>query len=400
MRPLNRQPEAMASRPALNDAQRFAWLRLIRTPRIGPSTFRDLINLYGSAEAALEHLSSMTARRGRPIKPSDAEAIHEEMELADQLGARFVAAGEPGYPVYLAKVDRPPPLLCLLESGSARLPDPAVAIVGSRNASAAGRRLATDMAQTLGEAGFAVHSGLARGIDAAAHQGALSTGTAAFLAGGIDRPYPAEHADLLKQIVDAGGAVYSEMPLGWTARAQDFPRRNRLVAGSSLGLVVVEAARRSGSLITAGQAADFGRAVMAVPGFPLDPRSEGPNQLLRDGATLVRSAQDVREEIEPLLEPSASLHQTEMDWAAPAGSPRGQLTENPNQAADVPPVPEDGEAALASAMGVSPVSADELIAATGLPTAMVRAWLVEMELTDRLVRYAGDRFAWNPSGTA
>ena len=385
----------MAERPSLSDAQRFAWLRLIRTPRIGPSTFRDLINLFGSAEAALDGVQEMTARRGRPIRPADPSTIRHEMEAALGMGARFVAAGEPGYPRYLAKVDRPPPLLCVLMASSTHLPEPAIALVGARNASAAGRTLAARMAGELGEAGYAVHSGLARGIDAAAHEGALETGTAAFLAGGLDRPYPPEHESLLKQIVDQGGAAYSEMPMGWAARSQDFPRRNRLVAGSSLGLVVVEAARRSGSLITAGQAADLGRAVMAVPGFPLDPRSEGPNQLLRDGATLVRDARDVVEEVAPLVTSDPFAAQPVQGWERPATSPRGHLTEGSRPDS----LPDDGEAALMAAMSVSPVAADDLIASTGLPTALVRAWLVEMELADRLVRYPGDRFAWNPSAT-
>lgn len=379
--------------PIPDETQRLAWLRLIRTPRIGPATFRDLINRYGSAQAALDALPEMTARRGRPIKPIDISVVEREMADAERLGARFVVVGEKDYPPLLTKIDHPPPVLCLLAQafdGSSR---PAVGLVGSRNASAGGVTLAKQMAQELGEADFLVISGLARGMDAAAHTGALKTGTIAFTAGGLARPYPPEHGELMKAIVAQGGAIYSEMPIEWTARAQDFPRRNRLVAASGLGLVVVEAAKRSGSLITANQAAEMGRLVMAVPGFPLDPRSAGPNRLIRDGATLVRDAKDVLDELAPILKGTAvSSGQEEPNLF---GQTPYRLEEG-ERSFERDGIPQDVDERLAQAMTYSPIAADDLIAATGIATGTVRAWLLENELADRLVRSQGDRFAWNP----
>lgn len=379
--------------PAAEDAQKFAWLRLIRTPRIGPATFRDLINRYGSAQAALEALPDMTARSGRPIEPIDAADIEKEMADATRLGARYIILGEEAYPPLLAKIEYPPPVLCVFAGKNTPSGKPGVGLVGSRNASAGGITLAKQMAQELGEAGFVVISGLARGMDAAAHTGALRTGTIAFTAGGLARPYPPEHGDLMKAIVAEGGAIYSEMPLDWTARAQDFPRRNRLVAASGLGLVVVEAANRSGSLITANQATEMGRLVMAVPGFPLDPRSAGPNRLIRDGATLVRHAKDVLEELAPLLKSltvSPALEEPVPGSPAPNRLEEGDRTLNPDG------LRQDVDEQLVQAMTYSPIAADDLIAATGVTTSAVRAWLLENELVGRLVRYPGDRFAWNP----
>lgn len=333
--------------PVPQDDQRFAWLRLIRTPRIGPATFRDLINQYGSAQAALDALPEMTARRGRPIRPIDAADIEKEMAGAARLGARYVIIGEDAYPPLLAKIDHPPPVICVLADNNDALKKPAIGLVGSRNASAGGITLAKQMARELGEAGFVVISGLARGMDAAAHTGALKTGTIAFTAGGLARPYPPEHGDLMKAIVAQGGAICSEMPLDWTARAQDFPRRNRLVAASGFGLVVVEAANRSGSLITANQATEMGRLVMAVPGFPLDPRSVGPNRLIRNGATLVRNAKDVLEELAPLFDSSAISSATDephLVGQAPYSLEESEQSFHPND------IPQDVDEQLAQAM--------------------------------------------------
>lgn len=379
--------------PVPDHTQRLAWLRLIRTPRIGPATFRDLINHYSSAQAALDALPDMTARRGRPIKPIDAADVEKEMADAASLGARYVTIDEEAYPSLLAKIENPPPVLCVLTQNANPTEKPCVGLVGSRNASAGGITLAKQLARELGEAGLVVISGLARGMDAAAHTGALRTGTIAFTAGGLARPYPPEHADLMQAIVGNGGAIYSEMPLNWTARAQDFPRRNRLVAASGFGLIVVEAADRSGSLITANQANEMGRLVMAVPGFPLDPRSAGPNRLIRSGATLVRNAKDVLEELKPLLQyPTVSSAQ---DGPLPGGQASFHLEES-EQTFNADGVPQGAEEQLTQAMTYSPVAADDLIASTGVPTGAVRAWLLENELAERLIRYRGDRFAWNP----
>ncbi len=380
--------------PLLEDSERLAWLRLIRTPGIGPARFADLLDVFGDAQSALEGLPELTGRRGTAILPVQAEHAEREMEEAQKLGARFVAVGEPGYPATLCHTDRPPPVLCALVRDLSVGTRPMVAMVGARNASAGGLSLAKSMAAELGGAGMVVVSGLARGVDAAAHVGALKTGTIAFMAGGLAKPYPPEHVDLMHRIVDDGGAVYSEMPLGWTARAQDFPRRNRLVAGSSLGVVVVEAAKRSGSLITARQAGEAGRLVMAVPGFPLDPRSDGPNSLIREGATLVTNAKDVMGELAPLIDqagnggdvPSASISRQlfrEGDTAAPRYDSNATMS-------------DAIEEALEALMSHSPASADTFIETTGAPASVVRVWLFENDLAGRVVRYPGDLWAWNP----
>lgn len=405
---------------SLSDEQRLDWLQLIRTPRVGPALFQDLVNHFGSAAAALEAVPDMAARRGAPIKPSDRGDAAREMANVHKLGARFLARGEAGYPVLLAKTDCPPPLLCASIEQLDVAKKPGVAIVGARNGSAGGLSVARAMAQELGEAGFAVISGLARGIDSAAHLGSLETGTIAFVAGGLAKPYPPENADLMRQIVARGGAVYSEVPLDWTARAQDFPRRNRLVAGSCIALVVVEAARRSGSLITARQALDLGREVMAVPGFPMDPRSEGPNSLIRDGAKLVRNAADVVAEIGVLdaqgfgiqslgeAQPYARNAQVQPDLLREdeAGPPLhstgedsgGEVTAGkPRPGFDLSGAVEQR---LNDAMGFSPIATDVLVAQTALPAQLVRVWLLENELSGRIVRSRGDRFAWNPDGRA
>ncbi|MFK7792156.1 MAG: DNA-processing protein DprA [Devosiaceae bacterium] len=374
---------------SLTDGQRLDWLQLIRTPQVGPALFQDLINHFGSAASALDALPDMAARRGKPLRPiarADAEA---EMQGAHKIGARFVVTGEPGYPVLLNHTSRPPPMLCALMRDEQIAQKTGIGIVGARNASAGGLSLARAMAQALGNQGYATLSGLARGIDAAVHLGSLKFGTVAFVAGGLARPYPPEHGDLMHQIANEGGAVYSEMPLNWVARAQDFPKRNRLVAGSSLGLIVVEAAKRSGSLITARQALEIGREVMAVPGFPMDPRSDGPNSLIRDGARLVRDADDVIAELRPL--------EGKTDYLAHQSKPQGDLLQ---EAQDLPfehqLTDQDADSALNAAMGFSPVEADTLIATTGVPTHLVRGWLLENELAGAIVRSSGDRFAWNP----
>ncbi|WP_292551574.1 DNA-processing protein DprA, partial [Mesorhizobium sp.] len=269
--------------------------------------------------------------------------------------------------------DNPPPLLAVKGEGAVfRLP--AIAIVGARNASLAGVKMARMLAADLGRDGYAIVSGLARGIDTAAHQGSLSSGTIGVLAGGLDMPYPPENAALCNEIVERGGAVVSEMPFGWQPRAQDFPRRNRLVAGMALGLVVVEAAQRSGSLISARLAGEMGRLVFAVPGSPLDPRAAGSNGLLKDGATLVTEAADVSSAIAPLAGARVSR-------IAP-------LAEPPDLSA-MPPPREDDRAGVLEALGPTPVAVDEVIRHTGLSAAQVSMVLLELDLAGRLERHAG-----------
>ena len=361
--------------PRLSDRQRLAWLRLIRTQNVGPASFRDLINRFGSAETALEMLPELMLSGGlnRLVRiPSTAEA-EAEMEAADKAGARFVGIGEPGYPPLLKTMDHPPPLLAM--KGEAAVFDlPAAAIVGARNASLAGIKMARTLAAELGGEGYAIISGLARGIDTAAHQGSLSTGTIGVLAGGLDRPYPPENTDLIEEICDHGGAVITEMPFGWQPRAQDFPRRNRLVAAGALGLVVVEAAKRSGSLISARLAGEMGRLVFAVPGSPLDPRAGGTNGLIKDGATLVTEAADVSGSLAPLAGRPPSLPD--------------RFEEPPDFTATPPPGEED-RARVVEALGTTPVAPDEIIRHTGLHPAQVFMVLLELDLAGRLERHAG-----------
>ena len=273
--------------------EKLAWLRLIRSENVGTITFHRLVERFGSAGAALEALPELARRGGgaRKIKVCPKAAAEREMEALDSLGARLIARGEAGYPALLAHIDDAPPLLGVI--GHAHLLErTAIAVVGARNASLNGRRFARRLAGDLGSGGLLVVSGLARGIDSSAHEGALETGTAAVLAGGIDVVYPEEAAGLYADIRERG-VLMSEMPPGTRPQARHFPRRNRLISGLSRGVVVVEASPRSGSLITARLALEQGREVFAVPGSPLDPRARGTNDLIRQGATLTESADDV-----------------------------------------------------------------------------------------------------------
>ena len=361
--------------PRLSDRQRLSWLRLIRTPNVGPASFRQLINRFGSAETALEMLPELMISGGasRIARiPSVAEA-EAELEAAGKADARFVGIGEADYPPLLKNMDNPPPLLAVKgEAAVFRLP--AVAIVGARNASLAGIKMARMLAADLGRDGYAIVSGLARGIDTSAHQGSIATGTIGVLAGGLDLPYPPENASLCNEIAERGGAMISEMPFGWQPRAQDFPRRNRLVAGAALGLVVIEAAQRSGSLISARLAGEMGRLVFAVPGSPLDPRAAGSNGLLKDGATLVTEAADIASAIAPL---------------AGTRPPRTAPLAEPPELSATPPPGEDERAGVLEALGPTPVAVDDVIRHTGLSAAQVSMVLLELDLAGRLERHAG-----------
>lgn len=367
--------DPVEGQPRLSDHQRLQWLRLIRTDNVGPATFRDLINRFGSAEASLEMLPELTARGGgarrvRIPDPSEAEA---ELAAIIKCGASLVAIGERDYPSLLTHMDNAPPLVTL-RGDPAVFDLPAVAIVGSRNASAAGTRMAETLSAGLSKAGYSVVSGLARGIDRAAHQAALDGGTIAVMAGGIDRPYPAENEALFHKIPDRGGALITEMPFGWAPRAKDFPRRNRLIAGLGLGLVVVEAAKRSGSLISARLAGEMGRIVMAVPGSPLDPRAAGTNGLIKQGATMVTDVSDVIGEVAPLSGRDA------ID--------KDQLSEPPDFSS-TPPPSDDQRQLVIEALGPVPVSQDDLIRHTGLHPAQIFMVLLELDLAGRLERQSG-----------
>jgi DNA processing protein len=365
----------VAAGPRLSDRQRLNWLRLIRTPNVGPATFRDLINRFGSAETAIEMLPELMMSGGanRIARiPSIAQA-EAEMDVARKHGARFVGIGEADYPPVLRRMDNPPPLLAVKGTGAVFGLTP-IAIVGARNASLAGIKMARMLADGLGREGYSIISGLARGIDTAAHQGGLATGTVGVLAGGLDRPYPPENIGLCEEIAQNGGAVVSEMPFGWEPRAHDFPRRNRIVAGMALGLVVVEAAKRSGSLISARLAGEMGRLVFAVPGSPLDPRAAGTNGLLKDGATLVTEVNDIISAIAPLI-------------GAPLPLPP-EFDEPPDFSATPPPV-DDDRARVVEALGPVPVGVDEIIRHTGLHPAKVFMILLELDLAGRLERHSG-----------
>lgn len=356
---------------------RLAWLRLIRSENVGPATFRALINRYGGAEAALGVLPELAARGGRTIRMASQTAVEEEMAKAERLGARFVCLGEPDYPLLLRRIEQAPPVLAVM-GGADVLTRPAVAIVGARNASLSGIKLTRQFAAELGQAGYVVVSGLARGIDAAAHQASLPTGTVGVFAGGLDRPYPSENRPLMRQIVDADGCLISEMPFGWEPRARDFPRRNRLVAGMALGLLVVEAATRSGSLISARLSAEMGRLVFAVPGSPLDPRAVGTNGLLKEGAILATDAGDVITALRPL---DARMTPDDGDVALEEPAGNGPADE-----------PAEGERErIIETLGTAPIDIDDIIAHTGSTPGAVQLVLLELDLAGRLERHANGR---------
>lgn len=363
----------------LTPAQRIAWLRLLRTDNVGPVTFRQLLNRFGSAEAALEALPALAARGGRPLRIVTVGEAEDEIAGTERLGGRLVAQGEAGYPPHLRHIGGAPPLIVV--AGGEKLDwRRTVGIVGARNASAAGEKMTRLLASDLGARGYTVVSGLARGIDAAAHRASLGTGTVAVLAGGLDRIYPEQNLPLAREIVAEGGALLTEMPLGWEPRARDFPRRNRLVSGLSLGIVVVEAAKRSGSLITARLALEQNRDVFAVPGSPLDPRAEGGNALIQQGARLVTSADDIIETLGTADPERTALF--DPDWQPG--------TE------DIPPdtePAEDDRALLLSALSVTPIEVDELVAQTGLGPHIVQILLLELDLAGRLEWSSGQLVA-------
>jgi DNA processing protein len=363
---------------ALTDRQRIAWLRLIRSDNVGPATFRDLINHFGSAEAALSMLPELSSRGGasRTIRIATVDEAEREIEKAHRLGARFIGIGEPDYPAALRQIDGAPPLLAA-KGRSAVTSRPSVGVVGSRNASISGAKFAAMIARDVGRAGYTITSGLARGIDTAAHRASLDTGTITVLAGGLDQPYPPENIPLLEEVTDGNGLAVSEMPFGWEPRARDFPRRNRLIAGISLGVVVVEAAQRSGSLITARMAGDFGRLVFAVPGSPLDPRCHGTNGLLKEGAIVTTEPQDVLDALAPLSQmappPSSVIEEPEQDEGGRSFLP-----------------PDDSERQqIVSALGPTPVEIDDIIRHTGLDASAVYLVLLELDLAGRLHRHSG-----------
>ncbi|MFN4134146.1 MAG: DNA-processing protein DprA [Novosphingobium sp.] len=365
---------AAARVPALSRDEAFARIRLLRSPNIGPVSYRQLVQRFGTAAAALEALPDLAARGGARYRVAAADKIEAEIAAVRKAGARYLFHDSPDYPPLLAGLENPPPILTV-RGDAALLSQPSVALVGARNASAAATKLARDFASALAARGYCVISGLARGIDAAAHRGALAGmadggGTAGVIACGIDIAYPPENAELQDEVA-RDGLLVAEMPPGTEPLARHFPHRNRIIAGLATGTLVVEAAPRSGSLITARLAAEAGREVMAIPGSPLDSRSHGCNQLIRDGAILVQTPDDVIE----LL-------------AGFDGRPRSSFREG-----EVPfAIDEDDEAAdVAGLLTQAPVAVDELIRQSGASAAAVQMALIELELAGRLQRHAGGR---------
>lgn len=368
----------------LSEKQKIAWLRLIRSENIGPATFRQLINHFGSAEKALDALPDLSRRGGstRNLHITTLNEAERELEIAERFGARFVGIGEADYPPALKEIDAAPPLIAMRGDGRTAT-RPSIGIVGSRNASINGVKFAAMMARDCGREGYTIASGLARGIDAAAHRASLSTGTVAMLAGGLDRPYPPENFSLLDEIYANGGVTISEMPFGWEPRARDFPRRNRLIAGVSLGVIIVEAAQRSGSLITARLAGDFGRLVFAVPGSPLDTRCQGTNGLIKDGATLITEAKDVLDAISPLVAPDLPLF---------------SHVSEPAQHRDISEPRDDDRSLVANALGPSPVEMDDIIRHTGLSASAIMLVLLELDIAGRIQRHAGGKISLISNG--
>lgn len=356
----------------MSEQERFHRLRLIRSPRIGPVTFRQLMARFGSAGEALRALPDLAARGGGKASIIDATLVEQEIARSRALGARYLLMGDKDYPWLLDQMEGAPPAL-IVRGDVPLAARECVAMVGARNASAAACRFARTLAQDLGQRGAVVVSGLARGIDTAAHQGAIGSGTIAVIACGIDIAFPPENGALQEQVASEGLLV-TEHPPGTQPLARQFPARNRIIAGLAKGTIVVEAAPKSGSLITARLAGEAGREVMAVPGSPLDPRAQGCNQLIRDGAVLVQNAVDVMEAIGAI--DARMVRQERFDFTSE-------------------PVSSDVDAqereVIIALLGRAPVPVDEIIRLSGLGSAIVQTVLLELELAARLERHAGGK---------
>ncbi len=363
----------------LTEQHKCDWLRLARTPNVGPVTFAQLIARFGSAAAALKELPRLALRGGgEPPRLPGEDEIRRELDGLVRIGGRMIASSESDYPRGLAALDAPPPVISVLGS-TALLSREMIAMVGARNASALGRKLAQRLAADLAEAGLVVVSGMARGIDTAAHEGALANGTCAVVAGGVDVVYPPENTTLYKRLKE-DGAVVSEMPLGEQPQARHFPRRNRIVSGMVRGVVVVEAAEGSGSLITARFALEQNREVFAVPGSPLDPRAKGTNRLIREGAVLTETAEDVIAVLKPML--GAGFGEPSGNGSPPAPVPEAEV--------------ERVREAVLEALGPAPVKVDELIRSCAAPAPAVLSVLLELELAGKLTRHPGNEVSWAP----
>ncbi|MBL6929654.1 MAG: DNA-protecting protein DprA [Rhodospirillales bacterium] len=363
-------------------SEKLDWLRLIRSENIGPITFFKLLDHFGSAAAALQAVPEMAKNGGRAgkIRVAPRAEAEREMEECGRIGVRIVARGEPEYPPLLRHIEDAPPLIFVL-GHIHLLAKAAVAIVGARNSSVVGKRFARDLAAGLGEGGLLVASGMARGIDAAAHEGALATGTAAVLGGGVDVIYPRENEALYESISERGVAV-SEVSCGTKPQARHFPRRNRIISGISRGVVVVEANPRSGSLITARLALEQGREVFAVPGSPLDPRAKGANKLIRDGATMAEGAEDVLRVLNEQNRPLKERKTAEFS-GVPAARPDGEEVKSARRE-------------IMESLGPVPVTVDELLRSCQFSPAVASVVLLELELAGRLERHPGNQVSLIP----
>jgi DNA processing protein len=364
----------------LDARERLAWLRLARTAEVGPVTFVQLLARFGNAKAALEELPRLARRGGGKnfILPSESDAARE-LEQLERLGGRLILACEADFPPGLAALDPPPPLISAIGRVHLLRKD-MIAVVGARNASALARKFAQMLSRDLGEAGLVVASGLARGIDSAAHEAALEHGTVAVVAGGVDIVYPPENEALYRAIAERG-VVISEMRLGEAPQARHFPRRNRLISGLSRGVVIVEAAERSGSLITANYALDQGREIFAVPGSPLDPRAKGPNRLIREGAILIENAEDVLAVLQPMLNGGFR-------------EPENYTPISPGRTEQLEAEADRIRTQIEEALGVTPIAVDDLIRQIGASPGAVLTVILELELAGRCHRHPGNRVSW------
>jgi DNA processing protein len=369
----------MTKKP-LGAKEKLAWLRLFRTENIGPITFYRLLERYSSAEAALKALPDLARRGGRMegLKVFAADLAEKEMEQVEKSGAKLLARDEPDYPPLLAQLEDAPPIIAVLGGHAALLSRPSLGVVGARNASLTGRKIAEDFSRKVGAAGYVIVSGLARGIDSAAHAAALDTGTVAVVAGGIDIVYPKENEALYRQIAEQG-AIIAESPFGTEPLARHFPRRNRLISGLSLGTLIVEAAMKSGSLITARMAAEQNREVFAVPGSPLDPRAEGANRLIQDGAHLALSADDIIRELKGLR-------------LRPLNDPGDAWKGAPNLFSPGGKEPDESlRIRILEILSPTPVQMDEIIRASGASVSDVLTIILELELAGRIERQPGNK---------
>jgi DNA processing protein len=369
--------KVMTLERTLSDEERISWLQLSLTENVGPVTFRDLLSRFATATEAIKNLPDLSRRGGRrqPLKLYSRSRAEDDIARALAVKARWVVAGEQGYPTYLRHIHGSPPLLCV--SGRFELAQvETAAIVGARNASAMGLKFTRMLAAGLAEAGYVVASGLARGIDTAAHQASVSKATAAVVAGGIDYYYPPENEKLQREIAERG-LLISEMVPGTAPKAEHFPRRNRIISGMSRAIIVVEAALRSGSLITARFAAEQGRDVFAVPGSPLDPRCEGANRLIKDGAQILTSAEDAIQALQGASQPRNPIF-LEPDTTAPLPEPDTS---------------EEGRTRVITLLSPTETHLDDITRESGLTPQMVAAIILELELAGRVTRQAGGTVA-------